>query len=56
MKNCELVKRREKEEHKVTFEELEKQRVEAMEIVEKERDIVEQEKYVYDCFTDKIST
>ena len=46
--NCELVKRREQEEEeRVTFEELEKQRVEAREVVEKEREIVEHERAVY---------
>ena len=55
MRNCELVKRREQEEEdKVTLEELEKQRVEAIEIVEKEREIVEQEQAVYESFTDKV--
>ena len=45
MRNCELVKRREQEEEDtVTLEELEKQRVEAVELVEKEREIVEQER------------
>ena len=37
MRNCELVKRREqKEVDKVTLEELEKQRVEALKLVKKE--------------------
>ena len=45
MRNCELVKRREQEkEDTVTLEELEKQRVEALELVKKEREIVEQER------------
>ena len=56
MRNCELVKRREqKEEDKVTLEELEKQRVEALNLVEKEREIVEQERAVYESIADKIS-
>ena len=55
MRNCELVKRREQEEVKVTLEELEDQRVKAMEVVEKEREIVEQEKDVYYSIADKIS-
>ena len=56
MRNCELVKRREqKEEDKVTLEELEKQRVEALKLVKKEREIVEQERAVYESIADKIS-
>ena len=56
MRNCELVKRREqKEQDKVTLEELEKQRVEALKLVEKEREIVEQERAVYERIADKIS-
>ena len=56
MRNCELVKRREQEgEDKVTLEELEKQRVEALEVVEKEREIVKQERAVYNSTADKIS-
>ena len=56
MRNCELVKRREqKEEDKVTLEELEKQRVEALKLVEKEREIVEQERAVFRSIADKIS-
>ena len=56
MRNCELVKRREQEEEdKVTLEELEKQRVEALELVKKEREIVEQERAVYESIADKIS-
>ena len=43
VRNCEQLKRREQEEDNVTIEELEKQRVEALEVVEKEREIVEQE-------------
>ena len=39
----------------MTIEELEKQRVEALEVVEKEREIVEQERAVYDSIADKIS-
>ena len=44
VRNCEQLKRREQEEDNVTIEELEKQRVEALEVVEKEREIVEQER------------
>ena len=55
VRNCELVKREQEEEDRVTLEELEKQRVEALEVVEKEREIVEQERAVYDSFTDKMS-
>ena len=56
MRNCELVKRREQEEEdEVTLEELEKRRVEALKLVEKERKIVEQEKAVYESIADKIS-
>ena len=56
MRNCELVKRREwKEVDKVTLEELEKQRVEALKLVKKEREIVEQERAVYENIADKIS-
>ena len=56
MRNCELVKRREhEEEDTVTLEELEKQRVEALNLVEKERKIVEQERAVYERIADKIS-
>ena len=46
VRNCEQLKRREQEEDNVTIEELEKQRVEALEVVEKEK-IVEQERAVY---------
>ena len=50
------MKRREQEEEDtVTLEELEKQRVEALELVEKEREIVEQERTVYESIADKIS-
>ena len=56
VRNCELVKRREQEEEdKVTLEELEKQRVEALKLVEKEKEIVEQERAVYESIADKIS-
>ena len=51
VRNCEQLKRREQEEDNVTIEELEKQRVEALEVVEKEREIVEQERAVYDSKT-----
>ena len=39
----------------MTLEELEKQRVEALEVVKKERAIVEQERAVYKSIADKIS-
>ena len=56
MRNCELVKSREQEEEdEVTLEELEKQRVEALTIVEKERETVEQERAMYNSNPDKIS-
>ena len=56
VRNCELVKRREQEEEDtVTLEELEKQHVEALNIVEKERKVVEQERAVYESIADKIS-
>ena len=56
VRNYELVKRREqKEEDKVTLEELEKERVEALKVVEKEREMVEQERDVYDKIADKLS-
>ena len=56
VRNCELVKRREQEEEDtVTLEELEKQRVEALNLVEKERKIVERERAVYESIADKIS-
>ena len=56
MRNCELVKRREqKEVDKVALEELEKQRVEALKLVKKEREIVEQERAVYESIAVKIS-
>ena len=40
---------------KVTLEELEKQRVEGLKLVKKEREIVEQERAVYESIADKIS-
>ena len=56
VRNCELVKRREQEEEdSVTLEELEKQRVEALNLLVKEREIVEQERAVYESSADKIS-
>ena len=56
MRNCELVKRREQEEEDtVTLEEVKKQRVEALELVKREREIVEQERAVYESIADKIS-
>ena len=55
VRNCEQLKRREQEEDNVTIEELEKQRVEALEVVEKEREIVDQERAVYDSLADKTS-
>ena len=39
----------------MTLEDLEKQRVEALELVEKDREIVEQERAVYESIADKIS-
>ena len=51
--NCDLVKKREK--NKVTLDVLEKQRVEALELVENQREIVEQERAVYNSFSDKLS-
>ena len=55
VRNCEQLKQREQEEDYVTIEELEKKRVEALEVVEKEREIVEQERAVYESSADKIS-
>ena len=55
VRNCEQLKEREQEEDNVTIEELEKKRVEALEVVEKEREIVEQERAVYESIADKIS-
>ena len=56
MRNCELVKRREQEEEAtVTLEELQKQRIEALDIVKEEREIVEQERAVYESIADNIS-
>ena len=56
VRNCELVKRREQEEEdKVTLEELEKRRVEALKVVEKEREIVEQERAAYEGIANKLS-
>ena len=53
--NFELVNRRQQEEEdKVTHEELEKQRVEALKLVKKEREIVEQKKAVFKI-VDKLS-
>ena len=50
------MKRREQEEEDtVTLEELEKQRVEALKLVKKEWEIVEQERAVYESIADKIS-
>ena len=45
VRNCEQVKQREQEEDNVTIEELEKQRVEALEVVEKEREIVAEQSH-----------
>ena len=50
-----MKRREQKEEDKVTLEELEKQRVEALKLVKKEREIVEQERAVYESIADKIS-
>ena len=55
MRNCEHLKQREQEEDNVVLGELEKQRVEALEVVKKEREIVEQERAVYESSADKIS-
>ena len=55
VRNCEQLKQREQEEENVTIEELERQRVEALKVVEKEREIVEQERAVYESIADKIS-
>ena len=56
VRNCELVKRRDQEEEDtVTLEEIQKQRVEALNLVEKERKVVEQERAVYESIADKIS-
>ena len=55
VRNYEQLKQREQEEDNVTIEELEKQRVEALEVLEKEREIVEQERAVYESIADKIS-
>ena len=50
-----MKRREQKEVDKVTLEELEKQRVEALKLVKKEREIVEQERAVYESIADKIS-
>ena len=55
VRNCEQLKQREQEEDNVTIEELERQHVEALEVVEKEREIVEQKRAVYESIADKIS-
>ena len=55
VRNCEHLKQREQEEDNVVLGELEKQRVEALEVVKKEREIVEQERAVYESSADKIS-
>ena len=55
MRNCEQLKQTEQEEDNVVLGELEKQRVEALEVVKKEREIVEQERAVYESSADKIS-
>ena len=55
VRNCKQLQHREQEEDYVTIEELEKKRVEALEVVEKEREIVEQERAVYESSADKIS-
>ena len=55
VRNCVQLKQREQEEDNVTLEELEKQRVEALEVVEKEMEIVDQERAVYESIADKIS-
>ena len=55
VRNCEQLKQREQEEDIVVLGKLEKQRVEALEVLEKEREIVEQERAVYESIADKIS-
>ena len=55
VRNCEQLKSREQEEDNVVLGKLEKQRVEALEVVKKERKIVEQERAVYESSADKIS-
>ena len=55
VRNCEQLKQREQEEDNVTIEELEKKRVDALEVVEKKREIVEQKRAVYESIADKIS-
>ena len=50
-----MKKKEQEEEDKVTLEKLEQERVESLAVVEKEREIVEQERAVYNSFTDKIS-
>ena len=55
VRNCEQLKQREQEEDIVVLGKLEKQRVEALEVVEKKREIVEQERAVYESIADKIS-
>ena len=50
-----MKRREQKEVDKVTLEELEKQRVEALKLVKKEMEIVEQERAVYESIADKIS-
>ena len=50
-----MKKKEQEEEDKVTLEKLEQERVESLAVVEKEREIVEQERAVHDSFADKIS-
>ena len=50
-----MVKRREQVESLVTLEELEKQRVEALKVVKKERKIIEKRSALYKSVADKIS-
>ena len=50
-----MKKKEQEEEDKVTLEKLEQERVESLAVVEKEREIVEQERALYNSFADKIS-
>ena len=56
VRNCEQqLEQREQEEDNVVLGKLEKQRFEVLEVVKKEREIVEQERAVYESSADKIS-
>ena len=50
-----MKKKEQEEEDKVTLEKLKQECVEALAVVEKEREIVEQERAVYESNADKIS-